>query len=165
MAKAARRPIYIHTAQELFSHIFVFTEHAHEQVCRSEIGETGCKRDGCCTVDAGFLFRAGRDRCLGCIYQSTRKGGQLHPGRTVLTTESQCGLEGPHWETHRQLGAFQSATAAFLQAPGTHPNQASESSPLLMDANGSSSLGSQPGWLATVEKPSPWGSKPGGMEK
>lgn len=30
-----------------------------------------------------------------------------------------------------------------------------------MDPNGSSSLGSQPGWLATGEKPSPRGSKPG----
>ena len=88
MVKAAYCPICIHTAQQLFSHIFASTEYAHEQVCRSETGETGCKGEGCYAVDAGFLFRAGRDRCLGCVYQNARKGRQLHPRHTVLTTES-----------------------------------------------------------------------------
>ena len=109
----------------------------------------------------GFLFRARRDRYLESVYQSTRKGKQPHAGCTALTTESHCGLEGPHWETQSQFGAFQSTTAAALQAPGTHPNPPSEPSPLLMDPNDSSSPGSQPGRLATREKPRPWGSKQG----
>ena len=109
----------------------------------------------------GFLFRARRDRCLESVYQSARKGEQPHAACTALTTESHCGLEGPHWETQSQFGAFQSATAAALQGPNTHPNLPSEPSPLLTDPNDSSSPGSQPGRLATGEKPSPWGYKQG----
>lgn len=113
MAKAACHPIYIHTAQELFSTSLYSQNMLTEQVCRSELGETGCKR-GLLHGGCRLPLQGWEGQVLGVYLPERQEGGQLHPGRTVPpTTESQCGLEEPL--TGRPTVSsetFQSATAA-----------------------------------------------------
>ena len=134
---------------------------------RDCIQESGLLRDGCIASSSGTGGTGARDLFTSAIGKAGLSHYEWHPGCTALRKESQCRLEGPRKETQSQLWASQYSAAA-LQAPA--PTQActdqpSEPSPLPMDPNGSSSLVSRPGRLATRENPSQCGSQQGWVEK
>lgn len=146
MAKAACHPIYIHTLKSCSPTSLYSQNMLHIGRCADlRLERLDARERVAAWMQASSSGLEGQ--VLGVYLQSARKGGQLHPGRTVLTTEGKVWAGGPSPETHSQLRAFQSATAAFLQAPGTHPNQPSESGHF-SGLCGSSSLGSQPEKLA-----------------